>query len=122
MSRIPSDDDFERASKHIDARLRNLDSVCDSVLRRFQEECPLYDFYILPQRDVEFRAYVFFETNKDIEDCQGNGTLERLKDFVIAELQRVGRARGHDLKIAFEVDSDENVKANYEGDYFLRLR
>jgi hypothetical protein len=122
MSKIPSDEEFDRASKMMEQQFSSLDSVKDNVVKHFKSKCPLYDFHILPQGDDVFRTYVFFETDRDLEECKKNGILDDLQALVINELARAGRWRKNQTVVAFELDSDENVKANYEGDYFLRLR
>lgn len=99
-----------------------LDAVRDAVRREFGARCPLHEFFILDQRDVDFRAYVFFKRENDLTSSEGSGIREELVDFVYAELERVGRGKRGATRVAFEFDSDENVKANFEGDYFLRLR
>jgi len=119
---IPTAEDFERASRLMKERARNLDKVREAVFIRFKAICPLHEFYILDQRDVDFRAYVFFEEEKDIEACESSGISEQIVDCVYAELERAGRGSRADIKVAFEFDSDENVVAHYEGNYFLRLR
>jgi len=122
MSKIPSDEELDRASKMMEQQFVNLDAVKNNVLERFKCKCPLYDFRILPQGDDGFRAYVFFETDLDVEECNTNGIVDELQAFVIKELERAGRWTKDETIVAFEIDSDENVTANYEGDYFLRLR
>ncbi len=58
----------------------------------------------------------------DLEACKASGISQEMVDFVSLELERVGRGKPEGLKVAFEFDSDENVAANFEGNYFLRLR
>jgi hypothetical protein len=120
--RIPGPARFAWALRMDAARTRGLDEVRDSVLERFRGRCPLHDFHILPQRDVDFRAYVFFEKETDLDKCRASGISGEIADFVSVELERVGRSRPDGLKVAFEFDTDENVAANFEGNYFLRLR
>lgn len=122
MSKIPSDEELDRASKMMERQFLNLDVARKNVVNRFKSICPLYDIRILPQGDDGFRVYVFFETDKDVEDCKKNGIVDSLQDAVCAELERGGRGKKSEITVAFEVDSDENVRANYEGDYYLRLR
>lgn len=122
MSNIPSDADFERAKRLARERSRNLDGVCDRVKEHFKGTAPLHNVYILPQRDVDFRVYVFFRTDADIELCEVAGVSREIRDEVYAALERAGRGRRDDIKVAFEYDSDENVDRNFEGDYSLRLR
>lgn len=121
-SRIPTADEFRRASQFMAEQSRNLENVRAAVLSQFKGISPLYAFHILDQSDVDFRAYVFFVTNRDIEACQQSGISQQIEDCVYEELERAGRGRKGDIRVAFEFDSDENVIANYEGNYFLRLR
>ena len=122
MNRIPSDEELDRASRMMEQQFQGLDVVKDTVVSRFKNTCPLYDFHILPQGQDRFRAYVFFNTNADVQKCTEVGIVEEIKACGYEELQRVGRGKIGETAVAFELDSDENVTANYEGDYFLRLR
>lgn len=122
MSNIPSDEDFARAEKRDRERSRNLEEVRAAVLARFKRVCHLYEFFILPQIDVDFRAYVFFETDRDTEACKRDGTTQEIVDFIYSAIEHAGCGRKGQSKVGFEFDSDENVKAHYQGDYFLRLR
>ena len=121
-AKIPSSEEFARASKHMEVRFRNLDNVCENVLHQYRSRCALHELWILPQRDVDFRVYVFFEKNKDIEVCQRNGIEQEIINAVYSELEAAGRGKQADLTVAFEFDSDENATMNFDGDYFLRLR
>jgi hypothetical protein len=120
--KIPTPEEFARASRLAAERSRGLDQVRQGVLERFCGRCPLHEFYILDQLDVDFRAYVFFERTADISACQQSGINAEIVDFVYAELDRLGRGPRDRIKVAFEFDSDENVTTHYEGNYFLRLK
>lgn len=122
MSKIPSDEELDRASQMMEQQFHNLDVVERNVTEHFKTKCPLHIFYILPQGEDRFRAYVFFVKDKDIEECKKSGIVETMKDFVFEELGHAGRGKRDEITVAFELDSDENVTANYEGDYYLRLR
>lgn len=78
--------------------------------------------YILPQRDVDFRAYVFFKKQKDLEEYVFNDRLPSFEDAVFEELERFGRGKRNEITVAFEWDSDENVDKKFEGDYLQRLQ
>lgn len=122
MSNIPSDEDVARADRLAEERSRNLDKVADAVKRKFANVCPLHNIYILPQRDVNFRAYIFLEKDMDLESCERSGVKQRMMDCVFTELELAGRGKRSDTTVAFEWDSHENVLTNFEGDYFLRLQ
>jgi hypothetical protein len=121
VTSIPSDKDFARAERLDKERSRNLGEVNGRVEEFFKTRCPLHYFFLMPQRD-DFRVYVFFKEDKDIHACEESGVSQEIIDFVYAELERVGRGRREDVRVAFEFDSDESVSAKYAGDYFLRLR
>lgn len=122
MTKVPGEEDFERAKRLARERSRNLDAVCARVKERFGSRASLHSVYILPQRDVDFRAYVFFRTNDDLDRAEGTGVAQAIRDSVFTELERAGRGSRNEVTVAFEFDSDENVEANFEGDYLLRLR
>jgi hypothetical protein len=122
MIEIPTDDEFKRASKLMEERHRHMEDIRRLLKKHFSKRCPLYDFYVLPQRDVNFRAYVFFEKEEDIERCKKEGIFEQIEEFVLDKLERYGKGKREDISVAFEWDSDENVEAKFGGDYFSRLR
>ena len=122
MNMIPTEEDFARAERLDRLRWRNLDRVPERVIEHFGGICPLVTFHLLPQGDDGFRGYVFFEKTKDIAECRNTGIVQAIEEFVYNQLELLGRGKKGDIEIAFEIDSDENVAANFDGDYFLRLR
>src|SRR5690349_1595949 len=106
MTQKLSDDDFIRASKLMEDRFRNLESVRDNVNRRFKTMSAFYDFRLLPQGESDFRAYVFFKHDTDIRASQDSGVDQEIIDFVYAELERQGRGKRGDIAVAFEFDSN----------------
>ncbi len=119
---IPSDEDFAKAKRLARARSQNIDLVNEIVKQHFEKICPLHYFIIMPQRNNEFWAGVFFENDEVLLASKRNGITEDIECFVYAELERQGRGKREDINIVFEFDSDENVERNFGGDYFLRLR
>lgn len=121
---IPDEATFERASRAMSEGFRNLDQVEKRVFARFRGQCPLplCYFAMLPQRNNEFEAYVFFETNLDVAAAHKQGTTEAVERAVYEELERAGRGTRPDITVRFEFDSHENVVANYRGSYYLRMR
>ncbi len=122
MTDIPSEEEFARAKRLMRSRFRGLDKVSELVKQRFKKIYPLHSFYIMPQRDVSFRAYVFFDRDEDIEACKSSGIVKEIIDAVYCELEYAERGKREEITVAFEFDSNENVARNYEGNYFLRLR
>lgn len=125
---IPTDEDFARADRLDKERYRNIDKVGENVLKFFKKICPQsyslnsYGVFTFVEEPMEFRVYIFYRLDSDIKESERNGTQQELIDFVYAELERNDRGRREEIKVEFEFDSDENVEANYEGDYYLRLR
>ena len=122
MTWTPSEDDIARAKRKMAERDRYLAEVCEDVKSRFKDACPLQRVYVLWQRDVDFRSYVFFTNTKDIEDCKRNGIVSAIEDAIYEELERYGKGKRGKIIVAFEWDSEENVNDNFDGDYLLRLR
>lgn len=122
MTNIPSDEEFERASRLMQQKFNHLDQVVASVKKVFMDVCSMHEFFILPQIDVDFRAYVFFEKDADITKCERDGTIQKIEEFVYSEIERAGKGRHGEISVAFEYDSHERVESKFEGDYFLRLR
>jgi hypothetical protein len=122
MNNIPNDEDFARADRVMEERFKNLEVVRQSVIHRFGRLCALHDFWLLPHGTNSFAAVVFFEHDKDINACTGNGICESIVEFTYAELERVGRGNRSSISVGFEFDSHESVLAKFNGDYFLRMR
>lgn len=117
---VPTAEEFERASRLSEERARELDRVRDRVLSRFRGR--LQEFFILDQRDVDFRAYVFFKRNGDVALARATGLDQQISEFVYDALEAAGRGLSANIKVAFEFDSDENVQTHFAGNYGLRLR
>jgi hypothetical protein len=122
MSNIPSDKDFARAKRLAMERAKNIGAINEAVMKQFHGSSPLHYFILMPQRDNEFWAGVFYEKESDISVCETNGLTRVIQDFVYSELERQGRGGKDEVNVVFEIDSDEHVNAKYGGDYFLRLR
>lgn len=121
-NKIPTEEDFDRASKIMNAKFRGLDEASKVVLNQLKERCPLRRLFILPDGNDNFRVYVFYKNICDIALCERNGYQETIKKTVYDALEQFVPGRSTDISVVFEFDSEENVVENYEGDYFLRLR
>ena len=124
MNKIPSDEEFAEAKRRMRELDRNMNQVNESARQYFTKICPLHshNLYVLAEAEGKFRVYVFYKNNSDIQVCKDSGVPKKIEDFIFAELEKYGRGTTEHVTVAFEFDSDENVAANYEGDYFLRLR
>jgi hypothetical protein len=122
MTKIPSDEELNRASKLMEVQFQNLDIVRQNVIRDLEQDFNLYDFRILPESKRKFRAYVFFHSNEQTLKFSKPGFAETIKAKIYEQLELNGRGTRNEISVDFEFDSDENVKANFEGNYLLRLR
>jgi hypothetical protein len=122
MNNASKDEALARAERLDRERSRNLDNVRYNFIQHFRARFLLHDFWIIPQGDRAFRAYIFFEDEKNKTECECNGIDQEVIDFVYAELERQGRGKKGEITVAFEFDSHEHVQAKYDGNYFLRFR
>jgi hypothetical protein len=123
MSNIPSDEDFDRAKNYMRKIDRNIKQINKNVLQYFKKICPIHyhNFFLIAEDDIQFRAYIFYKKDKEIQEYENKGISQAIRDFIYNELERQGRGNREEIKVSFEFDSDENVKKSYDGDYFLRL-
>lgn len=120
--KIPSDEEFKRASQALARRARGLSQVRDRIKNRFRDNEALYEFFIMDSSEVSFYAYIFYRRNRQIEEARVSGLESEIVNAVWEEMEGVGRGDRGMIDIQFEFDSDENVEKNYEGEYYLRLR
>ncbi len=117
----PTDNEIAKAHMQDALQWRGLEAVTRNVKRVFAGRCSLYYFAIIPEGDKRFRVFVFFNKDKDVELSQSQGVAEQIKDFVLEELECVGRGSRNELEVYFEFDSHENVKKECGGNYYLRM-
>ncbi len=122
MSNLPTKEDIARADSKMRERERGLDTVEGNLSKRFQGRGGFHKIFVMWQKDVDFRAYVFFRLDKDAETARESGLLDEIEDAFLEELEKVDRARRGETKVALEIDSHENVERNYRSSYFLRMR
>jgi hypothetical protein len=119
---IPTDEDFRRAEAAERERNRGLSQVRDALLHRFTGQGLHEVFVFFSPKTDSFGAFVFYRLHRHVEEARESGLEHQIRQAVFEELENVGRGRRDTLSASFEFDSDENVQANFEGDYFLRLR
>lgn len=66
--------------------------------------------------------WVFYPKNKDLEKYNKNGTSEKIRQCYVKSLEAHNFPFSEFPRVGFEFDSDENVRKNYAGNYFYRLR
>ncbi len=124
MAKVPADHELRlaRASKKMNERMRHLDDIASAFKCRFMESSPLDHVEILPGRDQQFGVVIFFRTNADVSVCEANGICQAMRDFAFGKFEEFGKGKRSDIDVQFEFDSWENVRANFQGSYFLRMR
>jgi len=119
---IPSEEDFAKASTALKHRSRGLSQVREKILTRFQNSSELHEFFILDSSEQSFRAYIFFHSERQIEEAEKSGLTLKIRNAVFNELEKAGRGDRSMIKVNFELDSHENIKRKYDGNYYNRLR
>jgi hypothetical protein len=72
--------------------------------------------------DKSLTVWLFFDTDDRVEEYKNNATIERVKNQFIKCLKDLYYPPDYLTQVDFVVDSDENVKTNFEGNYLYRLR
>jgi hypothetical protein len=119
---IPTEEDFAWADAAMRHRDRGLSEVRSIILNRFVAN-GLHQVFILysPDNDL-FGAYLFFNNEDEQIASEQSGLTEQIQASVLDELERVGRGEKSALNVDFEIDNDDNVQREYDGDYYSRLR
>lgn len=71
--------------------------------------------------DNGISVFLFLERDSDLE-ILSHKDKEDMKDAYLKFLENHGYPFLQFPKVVFEIDSDENVRKNFEGSYFFRLR
>lgn len=72
--------------------------------------------------DKSLSVWLFYDTDKTRSDYEINGTNDLVKNQYLHLLTELNYPTDYLEEVTFFIDSDENVKKNYEGSYFYRLR
>lgn len=72
--------------------------------------------------DISIDVYLFFDTDKNTNKYEADGTTELVKQKYLDYLNQLDYPKNYLNEVRFTVDSDENVQKNYGGSYFYRLR
>lgn len=76
----------------------------------------------LVNSDKSLFVWLFYDTDQTKNDYENNGTNEAVKNKYLHLLNELSYPVEYLKEVSFLADSDENVKKNYEGSYFYRLR
>lgn len=72
--------------------------------------------------DKSLSVWLFYDTDWIKNEYENNGTNEIVKNKYLHLLTELNYPTEYLREVAFLIDSDENVKKNYGGNYFYRLR
>lgn len=113
-NKIPSHEDFERASRYVAESHLHLARVAENVKSRFTSVSPIFATALFPDSEGDFRATIVYKKTKDISDCKCNGISEAIEDAFYEELERYGRGKRGDINVVFVFESDENIRKIYK--------
>jgi hypothetical protein len=118
--RIPSPEDFMRASAAGAHRDRGLSEVSEAIKRRFASQ-GLHEVWIFWSTEDHFVAHLFYEKDLQIKKGKASGLTAKMQQAVLEELARVGRGAVGTISIEFKIDSYETVRKT-SGNYGNYLR
>jgi hypothetical protein len=72
--------------------------------------------------DKSLSVWLFYNTDETKKNYESNGTNEAVKNKYLHLLTELNYPSDYLREVTFLADSDENVKNNFEGSYFYRLR
>lgn len=119
---IPTEDDFARATRLMAARDANWGEIHATALSKLLKVADIHHFALFPRGKCDFAAIVFFATDRALAEAKAQGFDEVVRQTVehSAEQSRADECVTYDILV--ELDSYENVKRNFGGSYFNRLR
>jgi len=119
--KIPSDEDFERASANM-AELARLDAaIKDRVLSVFGSVDSFRDFWIF-SAGPRYDAYVFLQRDSDLRQQNAQKLRNQVIETVLECLEAHGKGPRDAISLRVELDSHERVQREFNGDYYKRFR
>lgn len=113
-NRIPTDAEFEAASRKMAERMRLEKLFKNQIVSRFGTDSLFHDVYVWTSRNG-YHIDLFVPTDADIE----SDGAKALREEVIALLSSDSE-EGREISVA--LDSHERVKRDFNGDYNKRFR
>lgn len=77
----------------------------------------IFKYHFIDQVNSPSEVYIFYKSNQDIYNYAKSGATEVIKEIFYSSFCDCKKEG-----ISIIVDSDENVKKNYDGNYFFRYR
>ncbi len=119
---IPTDEDFARAKRRMAAVDANWDEMAAVALQELRKVTDLHHFALFPRNICSFAGVLFFNTEQSLAEAKAGGLDVIARSCIQSAVDkfRAGECAEYDIHV--EMDSYENVKRNYGGSYFNRLR
>lgn len=119
---IPTDEDFARARNRMAAVDADWDQMTAEALQRLRQIADLHYFALFPRDLCSFAGVLFFQTERSLAEAVAGGFDEVARSCIQAAVSQFRSGHCAEYDIHVEMDSYENVKRNYGGSYFNRLR
>lgn len=111
--KIPSEEEFARAKRMMREESMGLDELCNDARDAFVDR-DVIKVVVLPQIDVNFRAYVFFDRDSDLQAALEGAAAKEISSWITQALEARAKKRREagPIMVAFEFDSGENAQKN----------
>jgi len=114
VNSIPTDAEFEAASKSMAARIRSEESIKSAVVRFCCDSNSFHDAYVwLP--DGKCHVDLFVLTDADLDTTEAKALRDSIASMLVSSVDG-------DREITVELDSHERIKREFNGNYFNRFR
>ncbi len=111
---IPTEEEFERASKHMAARIRLGDKLKEMISSECSSSAIYHDVYVWP---LKGRCHVdlFVKTKEDKKSEEAERLREVTSRLLSENIQE-------NYQITVDLDSHERVEIEFNGSYYNRFR
>lgn len=98
------------------------EKMAEVALQKLCKVADLHYFALFPRDQCSFAGVIFFHTEQSLAEAVTNGFDAVARSCIQSAVNefRSGQCAEYDIHV--ELDSYENVKRNYGGSYFNRLR
>jgi septum formation topological specificity factor MinE len=94
----------------------------EMILWSKKEAIPIYRVEFVSGLTKHLVVFIFYKKDEELKAQIENDKIEKTKEEIIQILNKHGYVEQYSDGITIEFDSHENVKKNYKGNYFFRLR
>lgn len=119
---VPTDEELSFARRKRAQIDQDWDAIAALAEHRLREVADLHNFAIFPRELCCYAAIVFFNSDEALSQARHSGFDKQARELIAAAVGEFRRDQCTVLRIDVELDSYENVKRNFGGSYFNRLR